>query len=308
MYGEAPHRSDIVLVVDDSPESLTLIIEAIEASGMTALVARDGASALTLVERVMPDLVLLDAVMPGIDGFETCRRLKSRPAAMGIPVIFMTGLTDSAHVLEGLRAGSVDYLTKPISPDELVARISIHLANARMIEDARLALDASGQSVLALKADGSVGWASRGARDALEALLGGRPVEALRDEPALARWVATMQARAISETRELDLEAVEGRGVRLTVIGRSAAGDLLARVTRLDREPPEILLSRELGLTLREGEVLFWLCEGKSNRDIAAILGLSPRTVMKHVEQLFAKIEVENRTAAASVALRKLFR
>ncbi len=92
------------------------------------------------------------------------------------------------------------------------------------------------------------------------------------------------------------------------MIGRSATGDFLVRATSLAAERPEAVLSRELGLTLREGEVLYWLCEGKTNRDIAQILSLSPRTVMKHVEQIFAKIQVENRTAAASIALRLLVR
>jgi DNA-binding CsgD family transcriptional regulator len=92
------------------------------------------------------------------------------------------------------------------------------------------------------------------------------------------------------------------------MVGRSAAGDLLVRAAPCDIENPEAKLSRELGLSLREGEVLYWLCQGKTNRDIAQILDLSPRTVMKHVEQLFAKLQVENRTAAASIGLRVLMR
>jgi CheY-like chemotaxis protein len=160
MMAEPLKGRDIVLVVDDNPETLSLLIEAIESAGMTALVARDGDTALTLVGRIQPDIVLLDAVMPGMSGFEACRRLKSRPAVAAVPVIFMTGLSESDHVLEGLRAGGVDYLTKPINPDELVARIAIHIANARMVEDARHALDATGQSILALRNDGSLSWAS----------------------------------------------------------------------------------------------------------------------------------------------------
>lgn len=305
---EGASRRDIVLVVDDSPETLSVLIEAIESSGMTALVARDGNAALALIERVAPDAILLDAVMPGIDGFETCRRIKSRPAAASIPVIFMTGLSDSEHVLAGLRAGGVDYLTKPINPDELIARLATHVANARMVEDARSALDATGQSVLAIRPDRTIAWACSEAIRILAPVLEGRPIEAIFAEPAIIRWVQTMDARAVSQNTELEMTGTGGQCVSLTIIGRSAAGDLLIRAAEIGTEPPEQLLSRELALTLREGEVLYWLCQGKSNRDIAQILYLSPRTVMKHIEQIFVKMQVENRTAAASVGLRLLVR
>lgn len=308
MMAEPLKGRDIVLVVDDNPETLSLLIEAIETAGMTALVARDGDTALSLVGRVQPDIVLLDAVMPGMDGFETCRRLKSRPAVAAVPVIFMTGLSESDHVLEGLRAGGVDYLTKPINPDELVARIAIHIANARMVEDARHALDATGQSILALREDGSVSWASPGATLALEAAFAGIPADTLENSSSVRKWAQRMRSVAVSQAMDLKLGESANRCVTLSIVGRSAAGDLLVRAAPCDAEKPEARLSRELELSLREGEVLYWLCQGKTNRDIAQILDLSPRTVMKHVEQLFAKLQVENRTAAASIGLRVLMR
>lgn len=308
MMAEPLKGRDIVLVVDDNPETLSLLIEAIESAGMTALVARDGDTALTLVGRIQPDIVLLDAVMPGMSGFEACRRLKSRPAVAAVPVIFMTGLSESDHVLEGLRAGGVDYLTKPINPDELVARIAIHIANARMVEDARHALDATGQSILALRNDGSLSWASPGATLALETAFAGTVAETLESKSSVRLWVEQMRSSAVSQATELTLGEPGNRCVKLSMVGRSAAGDLLVRAAPCDIENPEAKLSRELGLSLREGEVLYWLCQGKTNRDIAQILDLSPRTVMKHVEQLFAKLQVENRTAAASIGLRVLMR
>lgn len=308
MMAEPLKGREIVLVVDDNPETLSLLIEAIESAGMTALVARDGDTALTLVGRIQPDIVLLDAVMPGMSGFEACRRLKSRPAVAAVPVIFMTGLSESDHVLEGLRAGGVDYLTKPINPDELVARIAIHIANARMVEDARHALDATGQSILALRNDGSLSWASPGATLALETAFAGTVAETLESKSSVRLWVEQMRSSAVSQATELTLGEPGNRCVKLSMVGRSAAGDLLVRAAPCDIENPEAKLSRELGLSLREGEVLYWLCQGKTNRDIAQILDLSPRTVMKHVEQLFAKLQVENRTAAASIGLRVLMR
>src|SRR5580658_3791053 len=149
---------NIVLVVDDSPGTLGVLTDAIEEAGMSVLVAREGEDALAIVEKVTPDIVLMDAVMPGTDGFETCRRLKQNKALAHVPVIFMTGLTDTDHIIEGLEAGGVDYVTKPIVPGELLARIRVHLANARMAHSARAALDASGRYLLATDTSGGVLW------------------------------------------------------------------------------------------------------------------------------------------------------
>src|SRR5246127_5703582 len=107
---------NIVLVVDDSPETLRLLTDAIEDAGMTVLVAREGEHALSIVEKVLPDVILMDALMPGMDGFETCRRLKHNSTLAHVPVIFMTGLTETQDIVNGLEAGGVDYVTKPIDP------------------------------------------------------------------------------------------------------------------------------------------------------------------------------------------------
>ena len=149
---------DIVLVVDDLPETLRLLTDALEEAGMTVLVAREGAHALSIVEKVIPDVILMDALMPGIDGFATCRRLKQNRALAHVPIIFMTGLTDTEHIIKGLEAGGVDYVTKPIVPGELLARIRVHLANARMAHSARAALDAFGRFLLAASHTGRVLW------------------------------------------------------------------------------------------------------------------------------------------------------
>src|ERR1700733_12628171 len=149
---------DIVLVVDDSPETLRLMTDALEEAGMTVLVAREGEHALSIVEKVVPDVVLMDALMPGADGFATCRRLKQNRALAHVPIIFMTGLTDTEHIIKGLEAGGVDYISKPIVPGELLARIRVHLANARMAHSARTALDAFGRFLLATSRGGHVLW------------------------------------------------------------------------------------------------------------------------------------------------------
>src|ERR1700681_715911 len=140
---------DIVLVVDDSPETLRMLTDAIEDAGMTVLVAREGKHALSIIEKVLPDVILMDALMPGTNGFETCRRLKQHKALAHVPVIFMTGLSDTEHIIEGLEAGGVAYVTKPIVPGELSARIRVLLSNARIAQSAHIPLDAFGLLLLA---------------------------------------------------------------------------------------------------------------------------------------------------------------
>src|ERR1017187_2805835 len=161
-------RRDIVLVVDDSPEALGFLTSALEQANITALVAIDGATALDLLKNITPDLVLLDAIMPGLDGFEICRRLKANKATAHLPVIFMTGLSETQHVIEGLNAGGVDYVTKPIVIEELLARIRVHLGNARVSHGARTALDATGRFLIATDAAGRLIWSTAQA----ETLLG----------------------------------------------------------------------------------------------------------------------------------------
>ena len=149
MITEAKKR-DVALVVDDSPETLRLLTDALDGAGMTVMVAMDGAAAMRIVDQITPDIILLDAVMPGMDGFETCRRLKRDAGLSNVPVIFMTGLAETEHIVRGLEAGGVDYVTKPIVIEEMLARIRVHLANARLTQSARAALDVSGRFLLAV--------------------------------------------------------------------------------------------------------------------------------------------------------------
>jgi PAS domain S-box-containing protein len=120
--------SPTVLIADDNPANLAIVVESLVARGFKVLVALDGPEAIQRAQFSQPDLILLDVRMPGIDGFETCRRLKSDERTRNIAVIFMTSLTGSEDMVEGFSAGGVDYLTKPVHVDEMMARISTHLA------------------------------------------------------------------------------------------------------------------------------------------------------------------------------------
>ncbi|WP_437585948.1 adenylate/guanylate cyclase domain-containing protein [Sorangium sp. So ce1000] len=117
-----------VLVVDDTPTNLQVLVEHLRRAGIDMLAAEDGESALSLLRYETPDLILLDVVMPKVNGFEVCHRLKANPATRDIPVIFMTGLADTTDKVRGFEVGGVDYLTKPIQNEELLARVTTHLS------------------------------------------------------------------------------------------------------------------------------------------------------------------------------------
>jgi signal transduction histidine kinase len=117
----------LILVVDDNPTNIKVLFDLLERTDYRVLVATDGESALQKLQLIAPDLILLDVMMPGIDGFEVCRRLKQSEATHHIPVIFMTALSDETSKVKGLNLGAVDYITKPVQHDEALARIRIHL-------------------------------------------------------------------------------------------------------------------------------------------------------------------------------------
>ncbi|MEH2436124.1 MAG: response regulator [Nostoc sp.] len=116
-----------ILLVDDNPNNLKVLSEALQGCGWKALMATDGESAIEQTEYAHPDLILLDVMMPGMDGFETCRRLKANAITQNIPVIFMTALTDATDKVKGLEIGAVDYITKPFQQEEVIARLKLHL-------------------------------------------------------------------------------------------------------------------------------------------------------------------------------------
>lgn len=287
----------IALVVDDNPDQLNMVSTALEHHGMTVLLARDGKSAIDVTHRVSPDVILMDAVMPGMDGFDTCRALKFGPGAVLSPVIFMTGLCDQPHILKGLRAGGVDYITKPVILDEMLARVTTHIVNSKLIQSARDALDSVGRAVLAFDAEMQILWGTQQALDIVD-----RSAPDL-DWAVLRRWMAACAARPVSASSDL---AHAGLIFRFLCV--SATQERLVRVSCEERGNNNATLQQGFNLTAREAEVLYWLTLGKTNRDIGAILGMGVRTVNKHLEQIFQKMGVDNRTSAAIAADRLLSR
>lgn len=286
----------------DLPESFG----ACRLSSFTAFVALRGDRALSIAQQVTPDLILLDALMPGMDGFETCRALKRDPALARVPVIFMTGLSETEDVVRGFEAGGVDYITKPIEPQELLARLRVHLANARIERSTRAALDNAGRYLMAADEKGALLWWTPLAGVLLAEATGEAPVAGQALPAMIAELIAPgidaarvrVERLAItSKTRTIDVQGVGWLSPGELLLRISESTSMLAQDTIADK------LAEAYQISSRESEVLLWLAQGKTNRDIADILKLSPRTINKHLERIFRKIGVENRTAASNIVI-----
>ena len=290
----------VILAIDDDPDTLRFISDALEANDMSVMVATSGIAGIELARRVRPDVILLDAVMPVMDGFETCKRLKNTPEGDGAPIIFMTGLSDTGNVLKGLAAGGVDYITKPVNIEVLVARIITHALNAQAIATARAALDQVGRAVLAFTSDGVLEWGSASALALLD--IGGAR-HLISDGPGAVQfrsWVTKLDSQPVSRAKPFCWETVT-----FSFLG-VASERIMVKLRAGNDASNAVFLSNHFSLTEREAEVLLWLTRGKTNQDIGEILGISTRTINKHLEQVFQKMGVENRTAAALLADRLL--
>lgn len=297
--------SGVVLVVDDDPENLAMLTEALDLAGYTVLVATDGTSAIARAKLAAPDAILLDAVMPELDGFATCARLKSDEDTRSIPVIFMTGLSESEHIVRAFSVGAIDYVTKPLAPDAVIARIQAHVRTSQLMNRAEDAVELSGRAVLILSDDGSVLWRSSKTSALLEKYELISEQDSTQLAPNLAAWVtqATHALGDVTATAPTFESRREDKRLMVQVAGRTSQGSVVFTLEETE-DAVTTSLEERFGLTSREAEVLGWVAAGKTSRDIADILGMSARTVDKHLEHVFVKLGVETRTAAAAIAAR----
>lgn len=317
-----PGDGTVVLIVDDVPDNVAMLHDALDEAGYTVLVALDGESALRRARQALPDVVLLDALMPGMDGFEVARRLQADPATAAIPIVFMTGLSDTEHLEAALAAGGVDYVTKPVKPREVMARMGVHINTARKVRkgavehnQARNALDAFGYATITVReTDGRLMWQTPLARELLQRYC---DTQAPVTPEVLLQWLRrhAADARSMFEPPRLSLENGPRRltfrlhqqtGDGEADDGGAEGGDWLIVMQETNDASVIEALVQAFGLTAREAEVLYWVVQGKINRDIADILGASPATVKKHLERIHAKMGVETRTAAATMATNRV--
>jgi DNA-binding CsgD family transcriptional regulator len=209
----------------------------------------------------------------------------------------MTGLSESDQILRGFASGGVDYVVKPLRIPEVMARLATHVRNARVTRLAQEAVDVAGMGTVVLDTQGRMAWRSPQATAWLELAFGRETGSGQR----ALDWLGASLAHS-ETTRDL------GRQGRLLArnLGQGNLGEsmLLLTLTPPDSDAAQRL--RDIALTPRETEVLSWLAKGKTNRDIADILGMSHRTVNKHLEHVFEKLGVETRSAAAAIAGRLL--
>jgi DNA-binding NarL/FixJ family response regulator len=306
-----------ILVVDDVPANLSVLFDVLATAGHRVLVAESGESALALLPNIVPDLVLLDVRLPGIDGFATCERLKHDPRWRELPVIFLTSLDEPAEKVRAFAAGAVDYVTKPIEPAEVAARVAAHLRLRRLQaelaeKNAALAAEVAerreaearlrhslDRAVLVTDAGGRVTFATTLAEHLLRKYFAATPVGALPE--------ALRPLLAPGSTARLAIE-LGGRTLGAQVFMSPAGGPQCCLLLEESRPEPTPAALLALGLTLRESEVLYWVTEGKTSPEIGVLLGLSPRTVEKHLENIYPKLGVENRASAMRMALDALGR
>jgi DNA-binding response OmpR family regulator/DNA-binding CsgD family transcriptional regulator len=303
-----------VLVVDDVPTNVDVVLSHLTGAGFRVLYAGSGARALKQLERHVPDIILLDIKMPGMDGIETCRAIKNRAEWKDVPIIFITGADELSQKLAAFGAGAIDFVTKPILPEEVEARVRTHLRirelqtelekkNQALSDEIELRLDAEkqleaklDQAFLIASHEGGILFSTRQANILMHAFF---PSESIAALPAVVfRWLTTPDRQ------------------KPLVIHGSAKGDLqidhlassdsrMLALLRLEQRNsswgPKALCT--LGLTPREAEVLYWITEGKTNPEISAILDTTLHTIKKHNNKLFAKLGVETRMAAARLAM-----
>ena len=287
----------VVLVVDDAPETLRMLCDALVLEGYEVLAARDALEALERFEVTVPDGVLLDAVMPGRDGFDLCSQIKATPAWAHVPVLFMTGLSETDHIIRGFACGGVDYVVKPLRLPEVMARLATHVRNARVARMAQEAVDIAGMGTVLLDYQGRVAWRSPQATQWLDMAFGADD----GGKEQAAQWLLQVLREGMSATGS----ARSGRLLARN-LGQGSLGEtmLLLNLAPQGEQAAHRLL--DIALTPRETEVLSWVAKGKTNRDIADILGMSPRTVNKHLEHIFEKLGVETRSAATALASKLL--
>jgi DNA-binding response OmpR family regulator/DNA-binding CsgD family transcriptional regulator len=289
-----------VLVVDDSSDSLGMINMALDEAGIATLIALNGQQAMSILDHITPDIILLDAMMPVMDGFQCAHEVRKKLPL--VPIIFMTGLSEVEHIVRAFEAGGNDYIVKPIRTEELLVRIRQHTNSARMLMDAQKVLDTMHQHVFCINAAGRVLWATPEAQALLDQYQQQTDTEDVEFSNQISSWLPNGQ---IGHDLALPLSRQQ---IVLSVhyFKQNDEDEFLLKILSPSVVIDPAILEDRLSITYRESEVLLWIAYGKTNREIAEILKMSPRTVNKHLEQMYPKIGADNRTSAASVAIQTL--
>jgi len=301
-------QNETILIVDDTPENLAVLSDMLSEYGYRVLVATDGISALEQIKHLQPDIILLDVIMPGIDGFETCQRLKDNNTTKDIPIIFMTGLSELDNLLKGFKQGAVDYIVKPIRPAEVLARIDAQLSQKRNAQRIEQSLKQIGFAALAFNKSGIITWLSSSAS---QILFDSFPPDTQSDKASIENGsslpIAVLQQiiPKIKNSKIILTDVQVGSRHTGKIVPGSLSDEYMLLIQESDQEWNLASLKASFGLTAREAEILMWVSRGKTNKEVGLILDTSPRTVNKHLEHIFEKLGVPTRTAAVAKVLKK---
>lgn len=298
--------NETVLIVDDTPENLAVLSDMLSEYGYRVLVAVDGLSALEQINHLQPDIILLDVIMPGIDGFETCHRLKENHATKDIPIIFMTGLSELDDLLKGFKEGAVDYIVKPIRPAEVIARIDAQLSQKHNTQRVEQTLSHTGFSAIAFNKYGIITWLSISANKILSDCcpLGQVDSTTIQNDQFLPQTLLEQIIPKIKDQQVPLTDVQLGSQYSGKIVPSSIDDEYMLLIQKSSQEWDLASLKASFGLTAREAEILMWVSCGKTNKEVGLILNTSPRTVNKHLEHIFEKLGVPTRTAAVARVLK----
>lgn len=304
----SPACKGTVLIVDDTPGNLALLSDTLSEANYRVLVATDGGSAIEQIQYIKPDIILLDVMMPGMDGFETCSRLKADLATAWIPVLFMTGLSELDDLLRGFGEGALDYIVKPIRPAEVLARIEVHLLQTRMLRRAERLLEHGEFAALAVDSAGRISWLTPAAAEWLRefAARQGCLLEFSQNNllpEKFLSWFQSWRETAVQPDSQPGVYRQE-HGFCAYISSCECPGEFMLLLQREENNWDPDALREKLKLTFREAEILMWIARGKTNKEIGIILSTSPRTVNKHLEHIFEKLGVSTRAAAVAMVLK----
>ncbi len=324
-----------ILIVDDNPDDLNLLAMHLRRANYIVIESETGENCLTLLSQLKPDLVLLDVRMAGIDGFETCRRIKAIPSMKEIPVIFLTSLEDPADKVEGFQVGGVDYIVKPPQPQELFARIENHLAlqrskievvelNAQLEELMQKRLvELHNESLWRRQYEQEVAKLLETVRyqgqqlgllmqfclgsDSKEADVGKVLLELPKTYLNLLREHLTLAHNhaAVTQDKTAGMLVTEHLSAAMDLL--STLKDQLQQVATQKGRSIETT-AQSLGsiakLSAREQEILRMVANGRSNAEIAQMLSLAEPTVRVYRSRIMGKLQLDDATALIKFAIR----
>ncbi len=330
----------VVLLVDDTPVNLRLLVEKLGEEQYRIIVAESGESALERVRFEQPDIILLDVLMPGIDGFETCRRLKANSATREIPVLFLSALDDVVDKVQGFQVGGVDYITKPLQVIEVLARLRAHLAlrnlqqalqrqneslEERVVErtaqlyaeiERRTQHEVQKHKLLDLLERQSdqlrelTGWLLKENQVRHQKSPQHKREQLIELLQQANRQLEITETIALTHQNATERYQLTTQVDHLRTIIKQFEIELHLAFVEIEQPPPAIQKALDdplLTLSAREREVFQLIVDGKSTSQIAALLYLSEITVRGHRSSLLQKLQLDDITALVKFAVKRNF-